>query len=220
LKTRLLPPEKPGGYVHRPCSYPRFRVTAHSRMVAHQFRRRVLERLFLSLVIAAAALGEHGPFEVPFPHRTSPRAAQACALAGVAAEPDEHVGEVHKNEVHKNGPPEGVMAGSIITYCRVSTARQGRSGLGLEAQREALERFAVSESLEIVREFVEVETGKGADALDRRPQTTSRSPRRGAPSQMPGGRGEARPSQPRRSLHLRAHGRARAIHRSRAWRGR
>jgi DNA invertase Pin-like site-specific DNA recombinase len=66
--------------------------------------------------------------------------------------------------------PEGVMAGSIITYCRVSTARQGRSGLGLEAQREALERFVVSESLEIAREFVEVETGKGADALDRRPQ--------------------------------------------------
>jgi DNA invertase Pin-like site-specific DNA recombinase len=58
----------------------------------------------------------------------------------------------------------------LIAYFRVSTAKQGRSGLGLEAQREALARFAASEGFEIVREFVEVETGKGADALDRRPQ--------------------------------------------------
>jgi DNA invertase Pin-like site-specific DNA recombinase len=62
------------------------------------------------------------------------------------------------------------MPRSIITYCRVSTARQGRSGLGLEAQREAVTRFAAAEGFEIAREFVEVETGKGADALDRRPQ--------------------------------------------------
>jgi DNA invertase Pin-like site-specific DNA recombinase len=62
------------------------------------------------------------------------------------------------------------MARPIITYCRVSTKAQGRSGLGLEAQREALGRFARSEGFEIVREFVEVETGKGADALERRPQ--------------------------------------------------
>jgi DNA invertase Pin-like site-specific DNA recombinase len=52
----------------------------------------------------------------------------------------------------------------------VSTKAQGRSGLGLEAQREALRRFAASEDFDIVGEFVEVETGKGADALDRRPQ--------------------------------------------------
>jgi DNA invertase Pin-like site-specific DNA recombinase len=62
------------------------------------------------------------------------------------------------------------MARAIITYCRVSTARQGRSGLGLEAQRDAIARFAVAEGFEIAREFIEVETGKGADALDRRPQ--------------------------------------------------
>jgi DNA invertase Pin-like site-specific DNA recombinase len=59
---------------------------------------------------------------------------------------------------------------ALVTYCRVSTSRQGRSGLGIEAQREALARFAGSEGLEIVAEHVEVETGKGADALDRRPQ--------------------------------------------------
>jgi DNA invertase Pin-like site-specific DNA recombinase len=40
----------------------------------------------------------------------------------------------------------------------------------LEAQREALSRFVVAEGFEIVGEFKEVETGKGADALDRRPQ--------------------------------------------------
>lgn len=58
----------------------------------------------------------------------------------------------------------------LIAYARVSTARQQRSGLGLEAQREALGRFARAEGFEIVSEFVEVETGKGADALSRRPQ--------------------------------------------------
>jgi DNA invertase Pin-like site-specific DNA recombinase len=62
------------------------------------------------------------------------------------------------------------MARPIITYCRVSTKAQGRSGLGLDAQREALARFAASEGFEIVSEFVEVETGKGTDALERRPQ--------------------------------------------------
>jgi DNA invertase Pin-like site-specific DNA recombinase len=59
---------------------------------------------------------------------------------------------------------------AIITYIRVSTSRQGRSGLGIEAQRTALSQFAKAEEFEVVREFVEVETGKGADALDRRPQ--------------------------------------------------
>ena len=58
----------------------------------------------------------------------------------------------------------------IVAYIRVSTSQQGRSGLGIEAQREALARFATSEGFEIVAEFVEVETGKGSDALDRRPQ--------------------------------------------------
>ena len=57
-----------------------------------------------------------------------------------------------------------------IAYYRVSTARQGRSGLGIEAQRDAVSRFAAAEGFDITTEFVEVETGKGADALDRRPQ--------------------------------------------------
>jgi DNA invertase Pin-like site-specific DNA recombinase len=57
-----------------------------------------------------------------------------------------------------------------VAYYRVSTQRQGRSGLGLEAQAEAVRRFAAAEGFELAGEHVEVETGKGADALDRRPQ--------------------------------------------------
>jgi DNA invertase Pin-like site-specific DNA recombinase len=45
-----------------------------------------------------------------------------------------------------------------------------RSGLGLEAQREANRRFAEANGYDIAAEFCEVETGKGADALDRRPK--------------------------------------------------
>jgi DNA invertase Pin-like site-specific DNA recombinase len=59
---------------------------------------------------------------------------------------------------------------SAVAYYRVSTQRQGRSGLGLEAQRAAVARFAEAEGISILDEFTEVETGKGADALDRRPQ--------------------------------------------------
>jgi DNA invertase Pin-like site-specific DNA recombinase len=59
---------------------------------------------------------------------------------------------------------------SIVAYIRVSTTSQGRSGLGIESQREALTRFAKEVGFDIVAEFVEIETGKGSDALDRRPQ--------------------------------------------------
>lgn len=58
----------------------------------------------------------------------------------------------------------------MISYLRVSTARQGKSGLGIEAQREHMERFAAAEGFEIVVEYVEIETGKGTDALAKRPQ--------------------------------------------------
>jgi len=58
----------------------------------------------------------------------------------------------------------------IISYIRVSTNQQGKSGLGIEAQREAIARFAASQGAEIVAEHVEIETGKGADALERRPK--------------------------------------------------
>ncbi|RWM44966.1 recombinase family protein [Mesorhizobium sp.] len=45
--------------------------------------------------------------------------------------------------------------------------------MGIEAQRAAVERFAEAEDIAILKEFTEVETGKGADALDRRPQLTA-----------------------------------------------
>ena len=61
----------------------------------------------------------------------------------------------------------------LVSYIRVSTSQQGRSGLGIEAQRDGLARFAEAEGFEIVAEFVEVETGKGSDALDRRPQLSA-----------------------------------------------
>jgi len=59
---------------------------------------------------------------------------------------------------------------AAVAYIRVSTRRQGRSGLGIEAQRAMLARFAEAEDLTLLQEFVEVESGKGSDALDRRPQ--------------------------------------------------
>ena len=58
----------------------------------------------------------------------------------------------------------------VIAYIRVSTQKQGRSGLGIEAQREAIVRFVEAEGYAIAAEHVEVETGKGADAIDRRPE--------------------------------------------------
>ena len=57
-----------------------------------------------------------------------------------------------------------------VAYLRVSTTKQGVSGLGLEAQRRAIVDFAEREGITVYREFVEVESGKGADALERRPQ--------------------------------------------------
>ncbi len=51
----------------------------------------------------------------------------------------------------------------IIAYERVSTARQGRSGLGLDAQRRAIDAFAVSRSAEVLARFTEVESGRRND---------------------------------------------------------
>jgi DNA invertase Pin-like site-specific DNA recombinase len=59
---------------------------------------------------------------------------------------------------------------AAVVYVRVSSEQQGKSGLGIEAQRRAVDRFVAEYGFTVVAEFVEVETGKGADALDRRPQ--------------------------------------------------
>jgi DNA invertase Pin-like site-specific DNA recombinase len=62
------------------------------------------------------------------------------------------------------------MNGRFVAYHRVSTEQQGKSGLGLEAQKEAVCRYLNGGAWELVGEFVEVETGKGADALAKRPK--------------------------------------------------
>ncbi len=58
----------------------------------------------------------------------------------------------------------------FVAYYRVSTARQGQSGLGLKAQQEAVSRFVLQAGVPLIDEFVEVETGKGKNALEKRPK--------------------------------------------------
>lgn len=59
--------------------------------------------------------------------------------------------------------------GKVVAYYRVSTQKQGRSGLGLEAQREAVRRYVAEHSAELLAEFQDIETGKGSNALEKRP---------------------------------------------------
>ena len=54
-------------------------------------------------------------------------------------------------------------SGKFVAYYRVSTDRQGKSGLGLDAQREAVTSYLNGGSWQLVQEFVEVESGKRAD---------------------------------------------------------
>ena len=58
----------------------------------------------------------------------------------------------------------------FVAYYRVSTIKQGHSGLGLEAQHAAVAAYLNNSSGGLIDEFTETETGKGANALDTRPQ--------------------------------------------------
>lgn len=53
--------------------------------------------------------------------------------------------------------------GRFVSYLRVSTDKQGRSGLGLEAQRETVAMFLNGGDWQLVGEFVEVESGRASD---------------------------------------------------------
>src|ERR1700756_1718867 len=57
--------------------------------------------------------------------------------------------------------PQEPMFGQFVAYYRVSTDRQGRSGLGLEAQQKAVRDYLSGG--QIIAEFVEIETGKRND---------------------------------------------------------
>lgn len=58
---------------------------------------------------------------------------------------------------------------NFVSYLRVSTQKQGASGLGLDAQRNAVEHFVSGANGTLIAEYQEVETGKGSDALVKRP---------------------------------------------------
>jgi DNA invertase Pin-like site-specific DNA recombinase len=58
----------------------------------------------------------------------------------------------------------------FIGYFRVSTERQGHSGLGLDAQRASVAAYLSGGHWELTEAFTEIETGKGARSLDKRPQ--------------------------------------------------
>jgi DNA invertase Pin-like site-specific DNA recombinase len=62
------------------------------------------------------------------------------------------------------------MEGRFVAYYRVSTQEQGRSGLGLEAQEQAVRDYLNGGAWDLVGAFTETETGKGSNALAKRPQ--------------------------------------------------
>jgi len=57
------------------------------------------------------------------------------------------------------------MPGSFVSYLRVSTDKQGRSGLGIEAQRSAVSSYLAAFGSMPVEEFVEIESGKNGPLL-------------------------------------------------------
>jgi DNA invertase Pin-like site-specific DNA recombinase len=61
------------------------------------------------------------------------------------------------------------MARELVAYRRVSTQKQGESGLGLEAQEAAIQAYERSTGLKIIAAFTEVETGK-RDEMENRPE--------------------------------------------------
>lgn len=63
-----------------------------------------------------------------------------------------------------------VKVEKVVSYLRCSTSKQQKSGLGLEAQREKVAQYIASTGAELLMEFEEAESGKGSDALSKRPK--------------------------------------------------
>jgi plasmid stability protein len=76
----------------------------------------------------------------------------------------------HERATTRNSLEDKSSMRPAVSYIRVSKPKQGRSGLGLEAQQAAIRLFCAQHGYSIEAEYREVETGKGADALDRRAQ--------------------------------------------------
>lgn len=85
-----------------------------------------------------------------------------------------HISRVQVYQLRSRGRPYVGVAPMIkaVAYCRVSSREQGRSGLGLEAQKAAITSFCEADGgLEITDWFTEIETGKRvSDTLAKRPQ--------------------------------------------------
>lgn len=102
----------------------------------------------------SSALASERLVELPLSDRTGCRLLKAAdELTGTSCRPAE--------------PP--AIRQSAIGYLRVSTKEQGRSGLRLGAQRQAIESFGVQEGFSIKSWHQDVQTGAGADALLLRP---------------------------------------------------
>jgi DNA invertase Pin-like site-specific DNA recombinase len=56
-----------------------------------------------------------------------------------------------------------ISHGGFLAYYRVSTGKQGKSGLGIEAQRQAVANYLNGGNWRIIGEFVEVESGRRSD---------------------------------------------------------
>lgn len=73
-------------------------------------------------------------------------------------------GRVKHGGVGRTAPQEGVATPTlVVAYYRVSTDRQGRSGLGLDAQREAVRAHVRQAGAKVAAEFTEVESGARRD---------------------------------------------------------
>ena len=90
-------------------------------------------------------------------------------VRGLLVEREQKLRGIHPDEKRRHAVNDNRERKPCIEYVRVSTKEQGRSGLGLEAQREAIGQFCLRERFNIVASFVEVESAKG-DTLARRPK--------------------------------------------------